>query len=102
MTTSPVKKLTVVVEAVLEDRLTRELLSMGMKGYTAYEVRGHGLPGGATGDDFENATLKIESLMTADVADRALEHLAKEYFPHYSVIAYVEEVQVVRGSRYGK
>lgn len=102
MTTHPVKKLTIVVESILEERLTRELQAVGMKGYTAYEVRGQGLPGGATAADFENATLKLETLIPADVADKALEHLAREYFPHYSVIAYVEEVQVVRGSRYGK
>ena len=102
MTTHPIKKLTIVIESILEDRLTRELLALGMKGYTASQVRGQGLPGGPTAEDFENATLKLETLITPDIADKALEHLAREYFPHYAVIAYVEEVQVVRGSRYGK
>lgn len=101
MNLSPVSKLTVVVEQILEERLTRQLMELGAKGYSAYEVRGSGLPG-QTGADFEQATLKIESLMPPEVADKALELLAKEYFPHYSVIAYVESVQVVRGSRYGK
>jgi nitrogen regulatory protein P-II 2 len=34
------------------------------------------------------------------VAERILARVAEEYFAHYAVIAWVEDVEVVRGDKY--
>lgn len=39
--------------------------------------------------------------MTAAVADRILEALAAEWFPNYAVVAWVVDVEVVRGEKVG-
>lgn len=47
----------------------------------------------------ENA--RIETVVTAAVADRILEALAAEWFPNYAVVAWVVDVEVVRGEKVG-
>ncbi len=92
------KLVTVIAEAVLEERLVRALLSLGAKGYTLSEVRGSGARGVRAGGPEVN--VKIETVVSPEVADRILAHLAERYFTHYAVIAYVETVAVVRGEKY--
>jgi len=44
--------------------------------------------------------VKIETLVPKAVADRLLASLARDYFPHYAVVAYADRVRVVRGEKY--
>jgi nitrogen regulatory protein P-II 2 len=44
--------------------------------------------------------IRIETVVSAAVADRVLAHVAKHYFPSYAVIAYLSTVEVVRGEKY--
>ena len=44
--------------------------------------------------------MRIETIVPPDVADRIVEHVAKSYFADYEVIAYLSDVQVVRGEKY--
>lgn len=76
----------------------RALLGLGAKGYTLSEVRGSGARGVRAGQPDVN--VKIEAVVSPEVADRILAHLAEHYFAHYAVIAYVETVAVVRGEKY--
>lgn len=92
------KLVTIIAEAVLEERLVRALLSLGAKGYTLSEVRGSGARGVRAGE--LDVNVKIEAVVSPEVADRILAHLAERYFAHYAVIAYVETVAVVRGEKY--
>jgi len=39
-------------------------------------------------------------VVTESVAERILDHVASVYFPNYAVIAFVTDVQVVRGEKY--
>jgi nitrogen regulatory protein PII len=99
MEKTTLKLVTIVGEAVLEARLIREVLRLGAKGYTLSEVQGEGSRGVRTGE-LAGKNIKIETVVTPEVADRILERLAEAYFPHYAVIAYVETVEVVRGEKY--
>ena len=49
---------------------------------------------------WEGKNIKIETLVNAEVADHILAHLAENYFLHYAVVAFVENVVVVRGDKY--
>lgn len=99
MRTVPLKLITVIAEAVLEDHLLREFRKLGARGYSLSEVRGEGTRG-VHAIDWEGRNLKIEMLVSAEVADRILEHVADTYFEHYAVVAYVQDVEVVRGEKY--
>lgn len=93
------KRVTVVAEAIIADRLQEELLKCGASGYTTTEADGKGSRG-VRASDWEGKNRKIEAVVRPEVADRIFELLAKKYFPHYAVIAYAHEVEVVRGDKY--
>jgi len=93
------KLVTIIAEAVLEDRLLRELRGLGARGYTIGEVRGEGTRG-IHASDWEGPSLRIETLVGPDVAAKILAHLAARYFADYAVVAYAADVEVVRGAKY--
>ena len=99
MQTTRVKLVTIIAEAVLEARLIREIRASGAKGYTRSKVRGEGSRGRRVGD-VEGANVRLECLVSAQVADRILEALATRYFEDYAIVSFVEDVSVVRGDKY--
>lgn len=46
------------------------------------------------------ANIRIESIVSAEVADRLLQLISNEYFDRFAVIAYLSTVSVVRGEKY--
>lgn len=99
MNTVPLKKVTVIAEAVLEPEILRALRGLGATGYTIAEARGEGSRG-VRASEWEGRNVVIEALVDAGTADRILEHVARAYFEHYAVVAYLTDVQVVRGEKY--
>ena len=95
----PLKLVTIVVEAVLDTRLRQDLLRLGAKGYTCTKADGEGSRGMRT-DDLAGKNLRFETVVSDAVAERILTHLAEQYFPNYAVVAYVQDVSVVRGDKY--
>ena len=95
----PLKQITIVAETVLRDRITRRLLDWGATGFTVTETTGKGSRGIRTGD-VPGESVRIETLVTRDVAIRILEEVKERYFADYAVIAWVTEVEVVRGEKY--
>lgn len=91
---------TIVAEAILEDRLVRDLHAVGATGHTITTVHGAGSRGvrvGASGD----GNVRIETLVGSEVAEALLGVLADRYFPHYAAIAWTAEVTVLRGHKFG-
>lgn len=99
MRTVPLKRVTIIAEAVLEERLLDDLRELGARGYTITEARGEGTRG-VRASEWEGKSVKIETLVSPEVAERLLERLAARYFEHYAVVGYLETVEVVRGSRF--
>ncbi|GAB4108807.1 MAG: nitrogen regulatory protein P-II [Roseiflexaceae bacterium] len=99
MQTTTLRLVTVVAEAFIEDRLLRELRGLGARGYTLTEARGEGSRG-VRASEWEGKNVKIEMLVSAEVASRILAHLAEHYFEHFAVVAYIQTVEVVRGDKY--
>lgn len=94
-----VKLLTIIAEAVLEDRLTREIRELGARGFTRSEVRGEGSRGRRVGD-VEGANVRLECLVSSETAERITAALAERYFENYAIVVFVEDVSVVRGDKY--
>jgi nitrogen regulatory protein P-II 2 len=99
MELTTLRKVTIIAEAVLEDRLLEELRELGATGFTLSKARGEGSRG-IRASEFEGRNIRIEVLVAAETGDRILEHLAEEYFPLYAVVAFAADVQVVRGDKY--
>ncbi len=99
MITRPLKLVTIVGESVLAERLPAELRSLGATGWTMVDAQGEGSRGMrsglVTGDN-----LRLEVVVTEAVADRILDALADHYFKNYALVAWVSDVQVVRGEKY--
>jgi nitrogen regulatory protein PII len=99
MPTVPLRKVTIVAEALLEDRILRDLRALGSRGFTITESRGEGSRG-TRAADFEGPNVRIETIVGPDVAEQVLAHVAEHYFEHFAVIAWVDDVEVVRGEKY--
>jgi nitrogen regulatory protein P-II 2 len=99
MTTSPVTLVTIIAEGVLRERLLDELTRLGARGYTVSEVHGHGASG-ISELFWTGAQVRIESLVSAEVAEQIMLHLQAHYFGTYAVIAYLTEVRVARAEKY--
>lgn len=99
METTRVKLVTIIAESVLEERLVQDVRRLGARGYTRSDVRGEGSRGRRVGD-VEGANVRLECLVSAEVADRIVTELAERYFENYALVAYVEDVAVVRGHKY--
>ncbi|GGM97779.1 hypothetical protein GCM10007092_09340 [Thermus composti] len=93
------KLVTIVAESLLEKRLVEEIKRLGAKGYTITPARGEGSRG-IRSVDWEGQNIRLETIVSEEVALKILQKLQEEYFPHYAVIAYVENVEVVRGEKY--
>jgi nitrogen regulatory protein P-II 2 len=100
MNTTPLKMVVIVAEPVLEHRLITELRQLGATGCTVVDGRGEGSRHGHA-TDLPGANVRIETIVRPDVADRIMEHVSGHYFAHYSFIAYVVDVAVARGAKYG-
>jgi nitrogen regulatory protein P-II 2 len=99
MHTVPLKLITIIGESVLAERLPAELLALGATGWTMSQANGSGSRGMRAGL-LPGDNLRVESVVSAPVADRILEVLATTYFPHFALVAGVADVQVVRGDKY--
>ncbi len=98
MPTVKLTRITIVAEAVLESLLVQDLARLGAKGYTLTRVEGRGTRGLRVGD--LGANIKLESVVSDDVAERLLLHLSERYFKNYAMIAYLDKVEVMRGDKY--
>ena len=99
MKTVPLCLLTVIAESVLKERLVHDLRSVGASGYTLTDAEGEGSRQRRVGEIL-GANIRIESIVSPEVADRLLQLISNEYFDRFAVIAYLSTVSVIRGEKY--
>ena len=99
MQTVTYRLVTVVAERTVRDRLLSAIHDLGATGHTIADVQGEGSRG-VSAAGWTGASVKIETIVPPDVADRIVAHVAERYFAHHSVIVYLQDVEVVRGSKY--
>jgi len=92
---------TIITEALLEERICKRLLELGATGFTVVESRGHGSLGRNAGE-IPGTNVRIETIVDEPVAEAITLGISKDYFEHYSVICFVSEVSVLRESKYKK
>jgi hypothetical protein len=91
---------TVIAESILEHRLVHEVQAAGATGWTITPARGEGSRG-VRAADWEGGNIRLETLCSAQVADRLLAVLERDFFAHYAVVAFTQQVSVLRGEKYG-
>lgn len=99
MKTVELKLVTVIAERLLRDRVLDDLRKCGAKGFTICNATGEGSRG-VRASEWEGQNLRIESIVSHEVADRIVERIADDFFEDYAVIVYLHDVQVVRGDKY--
>jgi nitrogen regulatory protein PII len=84
---------TIVCEAVLQDRLIKLLTTLGVSGYTIVPVQGAGSHGKRTGDMAGyNTNIEVKTIVSPEVSDQLLEKL--QQFPEtYALIAFRQNVE---------
>lgn len=99
METTLYRLVTIIAERSVRDRLLEAVHALGATGHTIYDVHGEGSRG-AHVSLYDRPSVKIETIVAPGVADRIVAHVAETYFEHHAVIVYVQDVSVVRGSKY--
>lgn len=99
MPVTTLKLVTIICEPVLEAKIEQDLKRLGASGYTVTEGRGAGSRG-LNADAVPGSNIRIEAIVSPHVADRIIAWIADHYFEHYAVIAWLTDVQVVRGEKY--
>ena len=99
MNTAERQLITIVAEAVIEQKLIDDIKRCGAKGYSASHVRGEGVTGKNT-LDLNGPSIRLESVVTEKVATAILEMLAEKYFDKYAVIAWITPARVARPDRF--
>ena len=89
----PLKLVSIIVEALLEDRVLRDLRALSVPGYTRSEVRGEGRR--HIRDPFEGSNIKLELLVSPALAERIIALLEERYLADYAIVAWVADVQAV-------
>lgn len=92
--------LTVITEANLEATLLRTMTKEGLGGYTISDARGRGDHGERDASWSENGNIRLETICTRDLAERLLSHLQQRYYPHYAMVAFMQQVEIVRSEKF--
>ena len=100
MSLYPMKLVTIVCEAILEERVVELLRQAGAHGHTAFSVRGSGNQGERHADISETGTVQVEIIAKPAVAEALLKRLHSELFSSYAMVAYESDVRVMRPDKF--
>ena len=93
------KLVTIIAEDELQNRIVEEVHALGARGYTVIKAMGQGLHH-LRASEWEGENVVIELLVSEEIAERILDHLADRYFGRFSVTAYLVDAEVVRGEKF--
>ena len=84
---------TIICEAVLQDRLVNLLSKLGASGYTIIPARGAGSHGKRMGDIAGyNTNIEVKTIVTREMATQLMEDL-KEFQSNHALIAFHQKVE---------
>jgi hypothetical protein len=92
--TAKLKLVTLIATSELEDRIVADLRLLGATGYTSSTAGGGGAHGPRRRGFLEMGNVRIETLVSAEVGQRILEHVVHVY-EGLEVVAFSHEVEAV-------
>jgi len=98
METQELTLVTIIAERFLRDQLVERIRELGSRGFTLTDVSGEGSRG-IRAHEWEGPSVKIETLVSPDVAEAIVEATAG-YFEHHALIVYTSSVRVVRKQKF--
>lgn len=104
--THKAKKVVIITEKVIVDRVLKIVEDAGATGYTVSAVGGKGSRNVRSEDRPKIvdalSNVQIEAIVGADdVANRIAEEVADTFFTNYSGITYLEDVEILRPHKFG-
>jgi nitrogen regulatory protein P-II 2 len=90
---------TIIIEAAVEARLIDDVKRLGVKGYSVGHVRGEGRSASQL-QDLNGPSMRLETIVTDEIAEAILAHLEAEYFGRYAVVVWASPVTVLRPERF--
>ena len=100
MTTYPMKRVTIICEALAREDVLTLIEDTGAHGWTLWEVQGSGSQGHRAADIPEFANIQVEIILQPDAAESLLTRLSSELFPNFAMVAYETEIRVLRPSKF--
>jgi hypothetical protein len=95
----PLIKLTIISESLLREEIVALIRRHGATGFTLSKVEGQGSRG-VRASEWEGRNLKFEVILGVSTADAILDEISAKYFEDYAVIAWLTEVEVLRGHKF--
>lgn len=84
---------TIICEAVLQDRLVRLLKTLGSSGYTIIPAQGAGSHGKRMGDVAGyNTNIEVKTIVSLEASDKLFEEL-KQFQSNHALIAFRQKVE---------
>jgi nitrogen regulatory protein P-II 2 len=90
---------TVIAGFELRERVMRDLTSLGVTGCTLVRADGHGLHGTRKYGVLDGANVQIETLVSAEVAEKILD-LVETGYTGEAILAFAHEVRAVAFERF--
>ncbi|MGV8942300.1 MAG: P-II family nitrogen regulator [Lysobacter sp.] len=94
------KLLTIIAEALLEQRMVKDLERWGAHGYTITDARGKGGRGVRNAGWEHSGNIRVEVVCDATTAATIAEHLKEQYYDNYAMILFIGEVEVLRPEKF--
>lgn len=96
---APLTLVTIVTEGLLKEKIIALLRRNGATGFTITRAEGEGSRG-VRARDFEGPNLRIECIVSKEAGLAILDEVGETYFTNYSMIAWLTDVLVARGSKF--
>ena len=98
------KKVVIITEKLIADKVAKLIEACGAKGYTVTAAGGKGSRGvrsdrGGASDAFVNVKFEI-IVASADMANEITDTVAETLFDNYSGITYLEDVEILRPQKF--
>lgn len=94
------KLLTIVTEALLEQRMVKDLERLGAHGYTIIDARGKGGRGVRNAGWESSGNIHIEVVCDATTATAIAVSLKEHYYDNYAMILFIGDVEVLRPEKF--
>ena len=90
------RRVTIVASDGLEETLVGKMMELGASGYTAIPCHGVGRTSLVEGNDGSNSQVRLEAVVTREVAERVLDYLRMDVLPSHRATVCMETVEVLR------
>lgn len=95
-----IRRVTVIADVLLDNRLLQELFKLGARGYTSMKCHGRGrhavLEDPYTGDGL----VRLEFLVQPTVAEKIIDYLHSEVFSQFAATVCSETVEVAASDKF--